>query len=49
MRFDKDEKEFARYIHETSIVTGFNEYLIEKDFYVTLILKERKLERILVD
>ena len=42
MRLDENKKEFARYVHETSVATGFNEYLIEKDFYVTLILKEAK-------
>lgn len=40
MRLDENKKDFLKFINDTSINTGFSDYLIEKDYFVTLILNE---------
>lgn len=44
MRLDKNTTEFIKYISDVSRVTGFNEFLIEKDYFVTLLLNEANKE-----
>ncbi len=40
MRLDKNKNDFTNLIVATNSFTGFDYFLIEKDFYVTLLLKE---------
>lgn len=40
MRLDENNYEFTKYINKTAKETGFSDYLMEKDFYVTLLLNE---------